>query len=96
MSKPAPKDPHAPRNELGVASVLLGLVALISCWLLIGIPFGIAAIITGDMARGRVKRGEATNRGAAIAGIVLGAVAIVAGLVAVGYFASVDAGKKGH
>jgi hypothetical protein len=48
------------------------------------------------MARGRVKRGEATNRRAAIAGIVLGAVAIVAGLVAVGYFASQDAGKQGH
>ena len=93
MSKPVARDPDAPRNELGVASVLLGLVALISCWLLIGIPFGIAAIITGDMARGRVKRGEANNPRAAMAGIVLGAVAIAAGLVAVAYFASVDAAK---
>jgi ABC-type phosphate transport system permease subunit len=96
MSKPAPKDPDAPRNELGVASLLLGFVALISCWLLIGIPFGVAAIITGDMARRRVTRGQATNPRAAMVGIVLGSVAIVAGLVAVGYFASVDADKQGH
>lgn len=96
MSKPAPKDPDAPRNELGVASLLLGVVALISCWLLIGIPFGVAAIITGDMAQRRVKRGEAANPRVAMAGIAMGAVAIVAGLVAIGYFASVDADKHGH
>jgi lysylphosphatidylglycerol synthetase-like protein (DUF2156 family) len=96
MSKPAPKNPNAPRNELGVASLLLGLVALISCWLMIGIPFGVAAIITGDMGQRRVKRGEATNPRAAMAGIVMGSVAIVAGLVAIGYFASVDADKQGH
>ena len=76
--------------------MLLGLVALITCWLMIGIPFGIAAVITGDIGRGRVKRGEANNPRAAMAGIVLGAVAIVAGLVAIGYYASLDADKPDH
>ena len=67
--------------------MILGLVALMTCWLLIGVPFGIAAVITGDIARGRVKRGEANNPRTAIAGMVLGAVAIVAGLAAIGYWA---------
>jgi ABC-type phosphate transport system permease subunit len=83
--------PDAPRNEVGVASLLVGLVALLTCWLLVGVPFGIAAVITGDFARRRVQRGEANNPRTAIAGIVLGVVAMVAGLVAIGYYAWLDA-----
>ena len=40
-----------------------------------------AAIILGFVARGRVKRGQATNGGVAIAGIVLGVLAILVALV---------------
>ena len=82
--------PDAPRNQFGVASLLVGLVAVMTCWLLIGVPFGIAAVITGDIARRRVRRGEANNPGIATAGIVLGVVAIGAGLVAIGYYAWLD------
>jgi ABC-type phosphate transport system permease subunit len=81
----------APRNEFGVVSLILGAVALMTCWLLIGVPLGIAAVITGDTARRRVQRGEANNPRTAIAGIVLGAIAIVAGLVAIGYYSWLDA-----
>jgi Domain of unknown function (DUF4190) len=81
----------APRNEVGVASLLVGIVALITCWLLIGVPFGIAAVITGDVGRRRVQRGEANNPRIALAGMVLGAVSIAAGLVAIGYYAWLDA-----
>jgi len=92
MSRPVPRrhTPDAPRNELAVASLILGLVALVTCWLLIGVPFGLAAVITGDIARGRAKRGEADNPRTAMAGMVLGGVAIVAGLVAIGYWAWLD------
>jgi hypothetical protein len=92
MSKPISRrgTSDAPRNEFGVASLVLALVALITCWLMVGVPFGIAAIITGDIGRGRVKRGEANNPRVAVAGIVLGTVAIVAGLVAIGYWAWLD------
>jgi Domain of unknown function (DUF4190) len=83
--------PDAPRNEVGVASLLVGIVALITCWLLIGVPFGIAAVITGDVGRRRVQRGEANNPRIALAGMVLGAVSIAAGLVAIGYYAWLDA-----
>lgn len=85
--------PDAPRNEIGVASVLLGLVGLITCWLMLGVPFGIAAVVTGDVARRRVARGEANNPRTALAGIVLGAIAIVLGLVAIGYYAQQDTQK---
>ncbi|AFM17322.1 hypothetical protein Mycch_2549 [Mycolicibacterium chubuense NBB4] len=52
------------------------------CWSVAGgIILGLCAIVIGFVARGRVKRNEATNGGVAIAGIVLGAVAVVAGLV---------------
>ncbi|MGA7050702.1 MAG: DUF4190 domain-containing protein [Mycobacterium sp.] len=84
------RQPDPPRNEFGVASLILGLVGLISCWLLIGTFFGIAAIVTGDIGRGRVKRGEADNPRIALAGMALGAVAIVAGLASIGYWASQD------
>jgi hypothetical protein len=92
MSRPLPPrhTPGRPQNQFGVASLLLGLVALITCWLLIGVPFGIAAVITGDMGRGRAKRGEANNLRTATAGMVLGGVAIAAGLVAIGYWAWLD------
>ncbi|WP_068179036.1 DUF4190 domain-containing protein [Mycobacterium sp. UM_CSW] len=83
--------PDVPRNEVGVASLLVGIVALLTCWLLIGVPFGIAAVITGDVARRRVQRGEASNPRIALAGMVLGAIAIAAGLAAIGYYAWLDA-----
>ncbi len=43
-----------------------------------GAILGIAAVIMGVVARGRVKRGEATGGGAALVGIVLGLIAVVA------------------
>ena len=83
--------PDAPQNQIGVASVLLGVVGLLTCWSLLGVPFGIAAVVTGDIARRRVARGEANNPRTAVAGMVLGAIAIVAGLAAIGYYAQLDA-----
>lgn len=83
--------PDAPRNEMGVAALLVGGVALMTCWLLIGVPFGVAAVITGDIARRRVQRGEANNPRIALSAIVLGGVSIAAGLVAIGYYAWQDA-----
>ena len=64
-----------PRNGFGVAALVLGLLALVSSWTIIGgIVFGILAVIFGVLGRGRVRRGEATNGGFSVAGIVLGAV----------------------
>jgi hypothetical protein len=78
MSQPIPPD------KVGVAALLLGVVGLMTSWLVIGIFFGVAAVVTGSVARARVKRGEASHSGSASAGIVLGVASIVAGLIAVG------------
>jgi Domain of unknown function (DUF4190) len=67
-----------PRNGLGIASLVLAIVALLSFWSVAGgIILGIPAVVIGFVARGRVKQGEANNGGVAIAGIVLGALAVI-------------------
>lgn len=88
--------PGAPRNHVGVASLILGAVGLATCWLLIGVPLGIAAVVTGDTARRRVQRGGANNPRTALAGMALGVLAIVAGLVAIGYYSWLDARDPGR
>lgn len=102
---PAPPQPYAgytppptgPRNGLGVAALVIAIVALVSSFSVAGgIVLGIVAVVIGFAARGRVKRGEADNGGVALAGIILGFVAIIVGLafiaVWVGVFKQVGAG----
>lgn len=79
---PVPPPANMPRNGLGTAALILAIVGLVLCWSIAGgVILGLCAVIIGFVARGRVKRGEATNGGVAVAGIVLGVVAIIAGLV---------------
>jgi ABC-type phosphate transport system permease subunit len=73
--------PGAPQEKLGVVSVILGVVALVTSWVLIGIAFGIAAIVTGTMGYSRAKHAATSSR-VATTGIVLGVVSILAGLIA--------------
>jgi hypothetical protein len=76
-----PPPPLAPKNGLGIAALVLAVVALVSVWSVAGgIVLGLAAVIIGLVAWGRVKRGEANNGAVAIAGVVLGALALIVGL----------------
>jgi hypothetical protein len=76
-----PPPPLVRRNGLGITSLVLAIIALISVWSVAGgIILGIAAVVIGFVAWGRVKRGQANNGGVAIAGIVLGALAVIVGL----------------
>lgn len=89
--------PVAPRNGLGIAALVVAVIALVASFSVAGgIVLGIVAVILGFMGRGRVKRGEADNGGVAMAGIVLGVLAIVVGLafiaIWVGLFKEVGAG----
>jgi hypothetical protein len=86
---PAPPQPYTgysppptgPRNGLGIASLITAIIALLSCaTVVLGAILGIVAVVIGFAARGRVKRGEANNGGVAVAGIVLGFIAIIASL----------------
>jgi hypothetical protein len=63
-----------------VASLVIGIVALVTSPLCVGVGLGIAAVAMGLAARRRVKRGEAAQGGVALAGIVLGILATVVGL----------------
>ncbi|MCB1263766.1 MAG: DUF4190 domain-containing protein [Mycobacterium sp.] len=92
---PAPPAPL--RNGLGVAALVIAIIALVSSFSVAGgIVLGIVAVILGFLGRGRVKRGEANNGGVALSGIILGVVAIVVGLafiaIWVGLFKEVGAG----
>ena len=74
--------PTVMRNGLGVAALISGILGLFGwCSVVFGVLLGITAIILGFVARGRVKRGQASNGGMATAGIVLGALAIVVSIV---------------
>lgn len=89
--------PTGPRNGLGVASLVIAIVGLLSSFSVAGgVILGIVAVIIGFVARGRVRKGEANNGGVALAGIVLGFVAMIAGLafiaIWVGVFNEVGAG----
>ena len=70
------------RNGFGIAALILGLLALLLSWTIIGgIVLGLLALIFGVLGRARVKRGEATNGGLSVAGIVLGIIGL---LIAIG------------
>jgi Domain of unknown function (DUF4190) len=74
--------PAGPKNGLGIAALVIAIIALVFVWSVFGgIIGGIVAVIIGFLGYGRAKRGEATNGGVAIAGIVLGFVAIIVSLV---------------
>ena len=74
--------PAAPKNGIGVAALVIAIIALVLSFTVIGgIIAGIVAVILGFIGRGRVKRREADNGGVALAGIILGVVSIIAGLV---------------
>ncbi|MEW2513488.1 DUF4190 domain-containing protein [Streptomyces sp. NPDC046870] len=71
-----------PSNGLGTASLVLGIVATVGFVLWpIALAMGILAVILGGLGRGRANRGEATNPGVALAGVICGAAGIVLVLV---------------
>ena len=72
------------RNGMGTTALVLGIIALVTCWTVIGgVVLGALAIGLGIGGRGRANRGEATNRGSATAGIVTGAIGLVLAIVLV-------------
>lgn len=73
-----PVPPPAPRNGVGTAALIVGILAvLFSCTIIGGLIGGIAAVILGAVGLSRVKRAEADNRGVAISGLALGGVAVL-------------------
>ena len=96
---PDPDDlPHNRSNGLALAALIIGIVAVVFCWTIIGgILFGLAAVILGFLGRSRVKKGVTTNgSGMALIGIILGflglVLSIVMVIVGIGVFRSAGGG----
>jgi Domain of unknown function (DUF4190) len=72
----------APRNGMGVAALILGIVALLGFWtIFLGIVLGLLAVIFGVVGRKRANRREASNGSAALAGAILGGIALAGSLL---------------
>lgn len=71
----------APRNGLGIAALVLGILGFLTSWIAVGGLLGLAALGLGIAGLRRANRREATNRGMAITGIVLGALSVLIGLL---------------
>ncbi|HSK59892.1 MAG TPA: DUF4190 domain-containing protein [Actinomycetospora sp.] len=84
-----PATPPTPRNGMGTAALVFGILAVLSI-LIVWIPFvglltvllALIAVILGAIGRGRVKSMQATNGGAAMTGLVLGVVMLILGVIA--------------
>ena len=72
------------RNGMGTAALVLGVVAVVLVLLLlfspIGAFLGLLAVLFGILGIMRANRGEADNRGQAVAGLVTGAIALLVGV----------------
>ncbi len=74
-------------SGLAVTALVLGIIALVTSWTVIGgVVLGLAALIFGIVALRKVKARTGTGKGMAIAGIVTGVLgaAIAVVIVAVG------------
>jgi len=76
--------PSAPQNGLGIAALVTAIIALLT--VVGGVVLGVVAVILGFLGWGKAKRGEATNGGVAIAGIVLGFLSIIEAIAVIGLF----------
>lgn len=78
------QQPQKRGSGMAITALILGIIALLSCWTIVGgILFGLIAIVLGFVAARRAKRGEAGGRGMAITGIVLGLLGLVLSVVIV-------------
>ena len=66
------------KNNLGGWALGLGIASLVCCGLFTGIP----AIILGYLGMQAAKEGRASNKGMAIAGLIMGSLSIVWTIVA--------------
>ena len=93
MNEPQPSLPpnlpttSATNNGLSTTSLVLGLLSVACFGLLTGLP----AIITGHLARGKVRRQPAVYGGAgmALAGLILGYISVVTTLALMGVLAAI-------
>jgi hypothetical protein len=89
----SPAGGGAPAPGTAVASLVLGIVSLLTCWL--GFVFAVPGIICGHLALSRIRESGGTmgGRGMALAGLIMSYVAPVLMIIAI--FASLGMGAIG-
>ena len=79
--------PAQPSNGIGIAAMVVGIVALLLCWIpFLGLVLAIVALVLGIVGIRKASRGEATNKGMAITGVVTGGLALLGGILSVLFF----------
>jgi hypothetical protein len=87
---PAPSEFSEPatvrqRNALGVAALVLGVASLVAVASFVLFPLGliggIIGVILGLIGMARARRGEASNRGQAVVGLICSVVALALAVV---------------
>ncbi len=82
---PGTYDARPRRNGMGVAALIFGIVSLVLAILILFAPIafllGIVAVILGAVGIRRASRGDADNRGQAIAGLITGLLAVLVAIV---------------
>ncbi|MEV5974377.1 DUF4190 domain-containing protein [Streptomyces sp. NPDC051921] len=76
----------APSNGMGTAAMVLGILAVVLAFCsygVLGLILGGVALGLGIAAKKKSDRGEATNRGQAVAGITLGAIGLALGVAGI-------------
>ncbi|MFJ4922675.1 DUF4190 domain-containing protein [Streptomyces sp. NPDC088725] len=74
-----PPAPQGQSNGLGVTAMVLGILSVVLFWFVgLGIVLGILALIFGAVGLRKARRGEASNSGVALAGVILGPIGVVA------------------
>ena len=75
--------PPAPKNGMGVAALIFGILGILTCWWLpiVGLVIGLLAVVFGVIGRGRARRGLAGNGGMALTGLLLGILSIVVNII---------------
>jgi hypothetical protein len=83
--QPYPAVQQAPRNGMGIAALVLGLigivVGIIPFFFWLAVILGVIGLVFGIIGRGRATRGEATNGTMALWGIITSAIAMVLSIV---------------
>lgn len=80
-----PVHAQTPKNGLGTTALVLGIIGAVFALIpvvgvFLAVPLGVLALIFGVVGVVRASKGTANNKGPAIAGTVLGGVALVASI----------------
>ena len=77
-ASPPPPALQSPSNGMGVTGLVTGIVGACLAWVpILGFILGVLGIVFGGIGLYYASEGRATNKGTAIAGLVLGIFAVV-------------------